>query len=58
MTYSDFTYNITKRTANPLKIVCFILRQVDLGDDPCSTAQKLTILKEQDEAVAAFKVSQ
>ncbi|XDV14664.1 hypothetical protein PO909_014880 [Leuciscus waleckii] len=30
--------------------------QVDLGDDPCSTKQKLKILKEQDEAVAAFKL--
>lgn len=38
--------------------MCFILRQVDLGDDPCLTEQKLKILKEQDEAVAAYKVSQ
>ncbi|XP_051766641.1 LOW QUALITY PROTEIN: cilia- and flagella-associated protein 221 [Ctenopharyngodon idella] len=30
--------------------------QVDLGDDPCSTEQKLKILKEQDEAVAAYKL--
>ncbi|XP_051557964.1 cilia- and flagella-associated protein 221 [Myxocyprinus asiaticus] len=30
--------------------------QVDLGDDPCSTEQKLQILKEQDEAVAAYKL--
>ncbi|KTF87515.1 hypothetical protein cypCar_00044440 [Cyprinus carpio] len=30
--------------------------QVDLGDDPCSVEQKLTILKEQDEALAAYKL--
>lgn len=58
MTVSDFKYNIIKWNAKPLKLVCFMLRQVDLGDDPCSTKQKLKILKEQDEAVAAFKVSQ
>lgn len=39
-------------------LVCSIFRQVDLGDDPCSTEQKLTILKVQNEAVAAYKVSQ
>lgn len=30
--------------------------QVDLGDDPFSTEQKLKILKEQNEAVAAYKL--
>ncbi|XP_016432153.1 cilia- and flagella-associated protein 221-like [Sinocyclocheilus rhinocerous] len=30
--------------------------QVDLGDDPCSTEQKRNILKEQDEALAAYKL--
>ncbi|XP_002660420.3 cilia- and flagella-associated protein 221 [Danio rerio] len=30
--------------------------QVDLGDDPCSTELKLKILKEQDEAVAVYKL--
>ncbi len=53
-----YTNNIIWWTRKPLRLVCFILRQADLGDDPCSTDQKLTILKEQDEAFAAYKVSQ
>ncbi len=52
--YSEFTNNIIWWTRKPLRLVCFILRQVDLGDDPCSTDQKLKILKEQDEALAAY----
>ncbi|KTG33837.1 hypothetical protein cypCar_00016727 [Cyprinus carpio] len=35
------------------KHICW---QVDLGDEPCSTDQKLQILKEQDEALAAYKL--